>query len=71
MPRLLCLALFSLLLLLLSLLLLLYCVVLSRQVYLKLEFSQFTGSFKERGARNALMCLSPVREGGRQPTLDF
>lgn len=30
------------------------------QVYLKLEFSQFTGSFKERGARNALMCLSPV-----------
>eukprot|EP00904_Undaria_pinnatifida_P008315 jgi/Undpi1/4613/HiC_scaffold_18.g07967.m1 len=28
------------------------------EVYLKLEFSQFTGSFKERGARNALMCLS-------------
>ncbi|CAM9777618.1 unnamed protein product, partial [Ectocarpus sp. 4 AP-2014] len=27
------------------------------QVYLKQEFSQFTGSFKERGARNALMCL--------------
>ncbi|CAM9370819.1 unnamed protein product [Ectocarpus sp. 12 AP-2014] len=26
-------------------------------VYLKQEFSQFTGSFKERGARNALMCL--------------
>ncbi|CAM9306076.1 unnamed protein product [Pylaiella littoralis] len=29
------------------------------EVYLKLEFSQSTGSFKERGARNALMCLSP------------
>ncbi|CBN79579.1 conserved unknown protein [Ectocarpus siliculosus] len=27
------------------------------EVYLKQEFSQFTGSFKERGARNALMCL--------------
>lgn len=39
------------------------------QVYLKLEFSQFTGSFKERGARNALMCLSNVREG--RPTVLF
>lgn len=28
------------------------------EVFMKLEFSQFTGSFKERGARNALMCLS-------------
>ncbi|CAM9814730.1 unnamed protein product [Ascophyllum nodosum] len=28
------------------------------EVYLKQEFSQFTGSFKERGARNAVMCLN-------------
>ena len=29
------------------------------EVYLKKEFTQFTGSFKERGARNSLMLLSP------------
>jgi len=29
------------------------------QVYLKLELNQFTGSFKERGARNALELLHP------------
>jgi threonine dehydratase len=29
------------------------------EVYLKHEFAQFTGSFKERGARNALMLLTP------------
>jgi len=28
-------------------------------VYLKKDFTQFTGSFKERGGRNALMLLSP------------
>src|SRR5690554_6838649 len=27
-------------------------------IFLKQEFTQFTGSFKERGARNALMLLS-------------
>jgi len=35
------------------------------EVYCKLEYLQRTGSFKERGARNALMLLSPseVRRG--------
>nr|CAD7197270.1 unnamed protein product [Timema douglasi] len=28
-------------------------------LYLKQEFTSFTGSFKERGARNALLCLTP------------
>ncbi|CAM9739906.1 unnamed protein product [Chrysoparadoxa australica] len=28
-------------------------------IHLKLEFEQFTGSFKERGARNALFALTP------------
>lgn len=42
-----------------------------RQVYLKLEFSQFTGSFKERGARNALMCLSDVRRPLHLPLPDY
>ncbi|CAM9882603.1 unnamed protein product, partial [Choristocarpus tenellus] len=28
------------------------------EVYFKLEFQQFTGSFKERGARNAILSLS-------------
>lgn len=55
--------LFPLLLLLLLPRSLLACLFPPCQVYLKLEFSQFTGSFKERGARNALMCLSPVRDG--------
>lgn len=29
------------------------------EIYLKKEFLQFTGSFKERGARNALLHLTP------------
>lgn len=29
------------------------------KVYLKKDFTQFTGSFKERGGRNSLMMLSP------------
>lgn len=29
------------------------------EIYLKKEFQQFTGSFKERGARNALLHLTP------------
>jgi threonine dehydratase len=29
------------------------------EIYCKLEFLQRTGSFKERGARNALLCLEP------------
>ncbi len=28
-------------------------------IYLKKDFTQFTGSFKERGGRNSLMLLSP------------
>lgn len=28
------------------------------QIYLKKEFQQFTGSFKERGARNVLLNLT-------------
>lgn len=31
-------------------------------MYLKKEFLQFTGSFKERGARNALLHLSPEQK---------
>jgi threonine dehydratase len=31
-------------------------------VYLKLENQQFTGSFKDRGALNKLMCLTPEEE---------
>lgn len=38
------------------------CHTMPCQVFLKLEFSQFTGSFKERGARNAIMCLNEVRK---------
>src|SRR6476659_1019544 len=35
------------------------------QIYCKLEYLQRTGSFKERGARNALLLLSPEqRERG-------
>lgn len=29
------------------------------KIYLKKEFQQFTGSFKERGARNVLLNLTP------------
>lgn len=29
------------------------------EIYLKKEFQQFTGSFKERGARNFLLNLTP------------
>ena len=29
------------------------------EIYLKKEFLQFTGSFKERGARNTLLHLTP------------
>mmetsp|Transcript_8809 Transcript_8809/g.18072 ORF Transcript_8809/g.18072 Transcript_8809/m.18072 type:complete len:502 (-) Transcript_8809:229-1734(-) len=36
--------------------------IVGANVYLKPEFRQFTGSFKERGARNALLSL--LREGG-------
>src|ERR1700746_1791195 len=32
------------------------------QVFCKLEYLQRTGSFKERGARNALMLLSPEQQ---------
>ena len=31
-------------------------------IYLKKEFLQFTGSFKERGARNALLHLTPEQK---------
>ena len=31
-------------------------------IYLKKDFTQFTGSFKERGGRNALMLLSPAEK---------
>ena len=35
------------------------------EVFVKLEYQQRTGSFKERGARNALLQLSPeARAGG-------
>jgi threonine dehydratase len=34
--------------------------LLDMDVYLKLDYLQVTGSFKERGARNALMLLSQV-----------
>src|SRR5438309_1339431 len=34
------------------------------QVFCKLEYLQRTGSFKERGARNALLVLVPVGGGG-------
>ena len=33
--------------------------VYSRRLFLKSDHHQFTGSFKERGARNALLSLSP------------
>ena len=33
-------------------------------IYLKMEFQQFTGSFKERGARNAILAL--IRELGKE-----
>lgn len=33
--------------------------VLNCEIYIKKDFTQFTGSFKERGGRNALMLLSP------------
>ncbi len=33
-------------------------------IYLKMEFQQFTGSFKERGARNAILAL--IREMGKE-----
>src|SRR5437764_13037636 len=33
------------------------------EIYCKLEFLQRTGSFKERGARNALLKLDPARKG--------
>src|SRR5215468_11467439 len=32
------------------------------QIYCKLEYLQRTGSFKERGARNALLLLSPEQQ---------
>src|SRR5438445_9412421 len=32
------------------------------QIYCKLEYLQRTGSFKERGARNALLLLSPEQK---------
>src|SRR5215510_8243044 len=32
------------------------------QIYCKLEYLQRTGSFKERGARNALLVLSPEQQ---------
>ena len=32
------------------------------EIYLKKEFLQFTGSFKERGARNALLHLTPEQK---------
>lgn len=32
------------------------------EIFLKKEFLQFTGSFKERGARNALLHLTPEQK---------
>jgi threonine dehydratase len=32
--------------------------IVGANVFLKKDFAQFTGSFKERGARNALLLLS-------------
>src|SRR5262245_59969901 len=32
------------------------------QIYCKLEYLQRTGSFKERGARNSLLCLSAAQQ---------
>ena len=38
--------------------------LLGANIYLKMEFQQFTGSFKERGARNAILSL--IRELGKE-----
>lgn len=38
--------------------------IVGANVYLKTEFRQFTGSFKERGARNAILTLLRQREAG-------
>ncbi|ESO09945.1 hypothetical protein HELRODRAFT_185307 [Helobdella robusta] len=35
---------------------------LGMELYLKKDFMQYTGSFKERGARYALMCLTPEQQ---------
>jgi threonine dehydratase len=37
------------------------------EIFCKLDHLQMTGSFKERGARNKLLQLSPDREGCELP----
>ena len=34
------------------------------EIYFKKDFLQYTGSFKERGARYALLCLSKAQKVG-------